>query len=119
MNDVANLQVKKPTFVRFVVLAWLCLFATLAYIHRSCLSVPAESIRVELHLSRAAMGHILAAFLLSYSIFQLPSGWLGDRWGSRRTITVIVLLWSAATGWMGLAGGFLGLYFSRFLNGAA
>jgi len=101
------------------VLAWLCLLATLAYIHRSSISVLADEIRVDVHLDRTEIAHVMSAFFLGYSIFQLPGGWIGDRWGSRITLTTIVILWSAATGCMGLVGGFTGLYLCWLLAGAA
>jgi MFS family permease len=107
------------TRVRFLVLGWLCLLATLAYISRSCIAVPAERIQTDLDLTRDQMSQVMSIFYLAYAIFQLPGGWLGDRWGSRVVLTLIVLLWSAATGWMGFAAGFAGLYIGWALNGAA
>lgn len=119
MNDVAKTALRSGSYVRFLVLAWLCLFATLAYIDRSCISVLVDSVQRDLRIGRGQMGSVMSAFFLGYSIFQLPGGWLGDRWGSRATLTVIVMLWSAATGWMGLASGFVGLYVGQVVNGAA
>ena len=37
------------------------------------------------------MGLILGAFWLAYALFEIPSGWLGDRYGARRTLMRIVL----------------------------
>lgn len=114
-----------PTWVRYLVLAWLCLLATVAYIHRGCLAVPAKLVQHDLGLgpdprqAAAEMAQILSVFFLGYTVFQIPSGWLGDRWGTRRVLTVCVLLWSLATGWMGLASGFLGMWLSRLVNGVA
>src|SRR5262249_18458400 len=36
-------------------------------------------------------------FALAYAIFEVPSGWLGDVFGPRRTLIRIVLWWSAFT----------------------
>lgn len=110
---------RSPTMVRYLVLAWLCLLATLAYIHRSCLSVPAGLIQDDLHLTKDDLAQIMSAFFLGYTLFQLPSGWLGDRWGARRALTLFIILWSAATGWMGLASGFMGMWVGWFVNGIA
>lgn len=109
----------RPTAVRYVVLGWLCLLATLAYVHRGCLAVPAKLVQEELRLSKEELAQVLAGFFLGYMIFQLPSGWLGDRWGTRRTLSLLVLLWSVATGCMGFAESFAGLWLSRVVTGLA
>jgi hypothetical protein len=35
----------------------------------------------------------------------VPAGWLSDRYGVRLTLALYLALWSAFTGWMGLAAG--------------
>jgi MFS family permease len=49
------------------------------------------------------MGRIMGSFFLGYGIMQIPAGWLGDRWGSRKSLTLYALTWSAATALMALA----------------
>ena len=61
----------------------------------------------------------LGAFYLGYTIFQIPSGWLGQRWGSRLCLTVCCVAWSVATLGSGLSIGFLSLFATRFLMGVA
>src|SRR5262249_37768291 len=43
------------------------------------------------------MGYVFAAFSLGYALMEVPGGWMGDRWGSRRVLTRIVLCWSLFT----------------------
>jgi MFS family permease len=105
--------------VRHLVLAWLCLAAAIAYIHRGCLAVPADTIQNELGLTRDQMGYVSSAFFLTYSVFQLPAAWLGGRWGSRLALPVFALVWTWSAGLMGLAGGFLGLLACRLAAGVA
>ena len=62
-------------------------------------------------------GWILGAFVLSYGLFEIPTGALGDRLGPRRVLTRIVVWWSAFTALTGLAFGFYGLLATRFLFG--
>jgi MFS family permease len=112
-------RASRTTRVRYLVLGWLCLAACLAYLHRACLAVPATNIEKELGLDLKEMGWVMAAFFLGYTIFQLPAGWLGDRWGTRRALPIFTVLWSAATGLMALPGGFLALFGSRLAMGAA
>src|SRR5437899_1772285 len=83
-----------PTRVRYLVLAWLCALATLSYIHRSCIAVPATVIEKELLLKEGQMGQVMAAFFISYAIFQIPTGWLGDRLGTRRALPLFTAIWS-------------------------
>ncbi len=64
------------------------------------------------------MGLIFGAFGLSYSLFEIPSGWLGDRIGPRKVLVRIVLAWSAFTALTGAAWNFASLWIIRFLFGA-
>jgi MFS family permease len=72
----------------------------------------------DLHLSVLQMSVVFSAFTLSYSLFEIPSGWLGDVNGPRRVLTRIVLWWSAFTMLTSAARGFQSLVAIRFLFGA-
>lgn len=109
----------RPTRIRYLVLTVLCVAAALAYIHRSCISVPAASMQADLGLSDPQMGWIMSAFFLGYTLFQVPGGWLGDHFGTRAALTLFTLVWSLATGMMGLTRRFELLYALWFLNGVA
>src|SRR4029450_10183241 len=45
----------RPTQIRYLVIVALCTAAVIAYIHRSCLAVPATLIRSDLYLSAEDM----------------------------------------------------------------
>jgi MFS family permease len=60
---------------------------------------------------------VFSAFTLAYALFEIPSGWLADRFGARVTLGRIVLWWSAMTAATGLAGGFASLVALRWLFG--
>src|SRR5215470_1666108 len=94
------------------------LLAVVTYLDRICISVAAPSIMAELHLSFLQMSVVFSAFTLAYSLFEVPSGWLGDVKGPRRVLTRIVLWWSAFTMLTGAARGFQSLVTIRFLFGA-
>ncbi len=64
------------------------------------------------------MGWIFSAFTFAYAAFEIPSGWLGDRFGPRLALTRIVLWWSAFTVLTGATIGFRSLFIVRFLFGA-
>jgi len=65
--------------------------------HRSILSVVALPVAEELHLDMAGLGVLSSAFLWGYGAFQIPAGYLADRFGGIPVLIPALLLWSAAT----------------------
>ena len=55
---------------------------------------------------------------LAYALFEIPTGWWGDRVGTRRVLTRIVCWWSAFTVLTGFAFSYPSLLVIRFLFGA-
>lgn len=109
----------RPTQTRYVALGWFCLAATIAYIARNSLGVAESTIRRDLRLTEADMGIILPAFFLTYAVFQLPAGWIAERYGTRRVLSLLAIGWSLATATTSLATGFPSLIAARLANGAA
>lgn len=109
---------RRPSAVRFSVLASLASMTFILYLDRVCIAQAAGPIQAELHLSNRAMGFVFGAFTLSYGLFELPTGRLADRFGSRRVLTRIVLWWSAFTALTGAVLEFWALLAVRFLFGA-
>jgi len=107
------------TVVRYQVLAALCVATTIAYIDRGCIQMVVQPIRTDLGLSKEDMGLIISAFFIAYALFQLPTGWLGHAWGTRRALPFFAALWSVATGLCALATGFPTLLLARSGMGAA
>lgn len=106
------------TSARFRVTAFAIALAALAYVQRVAISQAAPGIQADLHLDKTQLGLIFGAFGLSYALFEVPNGILGDRLGVRTTLTRIVLLWSAFTALTGAAWNFSSLWVTRFLFGA-
>ena len=50
-------------------------------------------------------------------IFQIFGGWIGDRFGPRRTLFLCGLIWATATILTGFAGGLVSLFVCRLLVG--
>jgi len=107
----------RPTRVRYRVLGMTVAVYMITYMDRVVISNAAPSIRSELGLSLVAMGWILASFRWSYALFQIPGGWLGDRIGPRRALTLIVTWWSIFTSATALAWSAASMTFVRFLFG--
>ncbi len=108
----------RPTKVRYVVLAFLAAMTFILYLDRSCINQAAPVIKTELGISETQKGFIFSAFAFAYAVFEIPAGRWGDRYGSRRILTRIVLWWSFFTALTGAAGGFASLLVIRFLFGA-
>ncbi len=65
------------------------------------------------------MGLVLSIWLWTYAVFQIPSGLLGDRFGSRWCLPAFCLVWSLATWGTGLVSWLPLLLGLRLLFGAA
>ncbi|HTH82245.1 MAG TPA: MFS transporter [Mucilaginibacter sp.] len=102
---------------RYRVLVLLCALTTLTYMDRICISIVGVRIKSELHLSNEQFGWVLAAFALTYALFEIPSGMLGDRIGPKKVFIRIVLWWSLFTALTGLVGGLVMLLIVRLLFG--
>jgi len=100
------------------VLTFAFFLAVVTYLDRICISAAAPAIMDELHLDMLQMSVVFSAFTLAYSLFEVPSGWLGDVKGPRSVLTRIVLWWSAFTMLTGAAAGYQSLKIIRFLFGA-
>jgi ACS family glucarate transporter-like MFS transporter len=110
--------VQKATRTRYWVVAFAVALAMVQYIDRICISQAKANIAKDLLLDAKQMGWVFGAFTLGYALFEIPGGWLGDKYGPRKTLMRIVCWWSfftAATGWV---GGFVSLLSVRFLFGA-
>ena len=94
------------------------LLGMITYLDRTCISVTAPNIMKDLGLSQIQMGFVFSAFTLAYALFEMPSGWWGDRVGTRRVLTRIVTWWSTFTMLTGAAWSYAALLATRFLFGA-
>ena len=95
----------------------ILLFA-ITYIDRVCISVAGPRMQKELGIDPIAWGWVTAMFTLSYCLFEIPTGTLGDRLGPRRVLTRVVVWWSAFTALTGAVSSYPLLLLTRFLFGA-
>jgi len=106
------------TRARYVTVALALTIAVVMYIDRVCISQAAPLISKDLGLSKVQMAWAFSVFGWAYALFEIPGGWLADRFGPRRVLTRIVVWWSfftAATGWV---WSFWSLVVTRTLFGA-
>src|SRR6185369_6789240 len=107
-----------PTRVRWRILAWLCSLSAIVYIGRICIMQVRADIETTLGLTPALTAYAFSAFSLSYALFEMPVGWLGDRLGPRRVLSRIILTCTALTALTGSAWNLSSLVIYRFLFGA-
>ena len=118
-EQIASGHEARPTGVRHVVVGALCIAAAINYIPRNFISVAEKTIRTDLGLTTFQSGWVLSAFFITYALAQIPSGQMGQAWGSRRVLSVIAVLWSLMSGAAALASGFFVLFLTRLGIGAA
>lgn len=99
-------------------LVLLALLSIITFLDRNAISFAGIEITRELGLSESQFGWILAAFTISYGLFEIPTGLWGDRFGEKKTLARVVIWWSFFTTITGLVGGFASLFVVRFLFGA-
>ncbi len=108
----------KPTHARYWVVVFALALAMIMYIQRVAISQAIVPISADLHLNKAQTGLVLGAFGLSYALFEIPMGLLGDKLGVRWVLSQLVLIWSIFTALTGAAWNLASLWAIRFLFGA-
>src|SRR5258708_6631650 len=108
----------QPTRTRYWVIVFAITLAIITYIDRVCISQAAPDISRELGLSKEQMGLAFSAFALSYALFEIPGGWLGDWIGPRKVLMRVVIMWSVFTAATGYVWNLTSLVLARFFFGA-
>src|SRR6516225_9079008 len=112
-----EIQGKQKSHVRWFVLFLLCLMYLITYLDRMNISATAPLISKEFGFDKITMGIIFSAFVWAYALFQVPGGWLGDRFGARNVLMVIVSYWSVMAVATAAATGAVSFVVVRFLFG--
>ena len=110
-------QRPRPSFGRWWVLLLISLMYLITYLDRVNISTAAPVISKEFGFDKITMGVIFSAFGWAYAMFQVPGGWMGDRFGARNVLTIIVGYWSAMTAATAVASGATSFMVLRFLFG--
>jgi MFS family permease len=100
-----QLSLERPTSVRYGVLGFACALAMVTYLDRVCFSSAPPYLKEALGLNSVAdLKWAFWAFTFAYAAFEVPSGWLGDVFGPRKTLIRIVIWWSLFTALTGTVG---------------
>jgi ACS family glucarate transporter-like MFS transporter len=114
--------------IRYRILGLLFVLSFVNYLLRNSLSVAQPTISAEYQFTATQFGLIYGAFNIAYTVFQVPSGVAGDRWGPRLVLAVAAVAWGILCALTGLlpdllaattSGALLALMAVRFLMGIA
>ena len=87
------------------------------YVDRGAVSITADLIQKELRLSASELGVLFSAFFWTYSVLQIPVGWIAERYGAQRVLAMGLALWACATMLVGVVHSFAALLLLRLLLG--
>jgi ACS family glucarate transporter-like MFS transporter len=90
-------NLRSASGVRWRILTLLFVISMVTYLDRVNISIAATHMMREFNLSAPNMGKVFSAFVFAYGIFQLPGGWLGDRFGPRVVLSAAIAWWSLFT----------------------
>lgn len=104
-NGVSPLPgTQAPTRVRYSILLLLCVLAMITYLDRAMYGSAKDDMMDAVGQPREDFFLVLVVFQIAYAIFEIPTGWMGDTYGPRKTLLRIVLWWSLFVGLTAFAG---------------
>lgn len=102
---------------RWRIIALLFFATTINYIDRQVLGMLKPIITDDIHISEADYGYIVSAFQAAYAIGLLFIGRVIDKFGTRISYAVAIVVWSLAGCFHAAARGPLGFGIARFFLG--
>jgi EmrB/QacA subfamily drug resistance transporter len=82
-------------------------------------NVALPSLARQLNVPSTAIDAVVVAYLVSLAVVMPASGWLGDRWGTKRILLLALTLFTVSSTLCGLARSYGMLIVFRVLQGAA
>src|SRR5438105_14504148 len=111
-------QRTRPSIGRWYILFLISLMYLITYLDRVNISTVAPVISKEFGFDKVTMGIIFSAFIWAYALFQVPGGWLGDRFGPRKVLAIIMAYRTVIATLTTRAMGFSLFWAFRFMLGA-
>jgi len=91
-------MIQRPiSHARWFLVFWLFVLSAVAFLDRVNISIAGSSIAADYGLANSQLGYVFSSFLLGYALFQTAGGWLSDKLGPRRVLTVGVVWWGIFT----------------------
>lgn len=102
---------------RWIVLSvsWVVFFV--AFLDRVNLSVAMPLITKDYGLAPEQAGYLFSAFFITYTLFQVPGGYLSDKIGPKKVLVFALIWWSIMTMATGVARTFSQFFVVRVLFG--
>lgn len=97
MNENSKRQASSGLALRYLLVLWLLVLSTIAFLDRTNISIAGVQIGKEFGIDNSRLGWIFSAFLIGYASFQIPGGVLIRRFGQRRVLSFCILLWGVFT----------------------
>jgi MFS family permease len=105
---------------KWYMLGVLVLIYIMGTVDRAVLSVIAEPLKLQFHLSDKQLGLLTGtAYSVTYALAVLPMGWLIDRVDRRALLSITVAIWSVLTAACAMSSSFIMLVAARMGVGAA
>ncbi len=82
-------------------------------------NVALPSLARQLGVPSTSIDAVVVAYLVSLAVVMPASGWLGDRWGTKRIFLLALTLFTVSSALCGLASSYGMLIVFRVLQGAA
>ncbi|MBX7066563.1 MAG: MFS transporter [Parachlamydiales bacterium] len=108
---------KQKTNYRWFIASLIFFITLINFIDRSAISFVINPLKQEFGFSDTEFGLILSAFGVGYIFMTILGGWLVDHWGPRIVWPLAAITWSLCVALLGIAGGFWGFIWIRFLLG--
>lgn len=106
---------------QWAVLALLAIGALIAFVDRINISAALTVVPFKEHfqLSDVDRGWVNSAFFWTYALFQVPMGWVVDRFGVKKPYAICFAIWCVASALIGVMPALWGLILMRLIIGAA
>ena len=85
---------------------------------RSIMTVSLEAVKSYFKLNDTQAGSLAALVTAGIALLMIPAAMFGDRWARRKVVTVMALVWSAATVLTGFCVNISQMFAARFMVGA-
>ncbi len=96
----------------FTLVVVTCLYVV-NYMDRMVLSATLPLIKADLMLTDAQCGWLGTIYFIIVAVLTLPAAILCDRWGRKKSLSIMAILWSAATFFTGMGSRFSPLFLAR------
>jgi len=96
----------RPGNVRWQIFAVACATSCILYLHRFSFNFIKPSLEAEHGFSETELAWLYTAFSIGYGLGQIPSGVLGDLFGTRRFLGAVIATWSLLLACIGLTGSY-------------